>query len=539
MVPRLAASIVAAAFLAQPSAPPPDLILHSGRVVTIDSSNSIAAAVAISGGRFSAVGSTDAIRALAAPSTRVVDLGGRTVIPGLMDNHLHNAGGGPGVDLSRARSLSDVLGAIAARVRATPSGDVIVSNSDWHEAQLTEQRLPLRDDLDTVAPTHPVVLVRGGHEYILNSAALRRWKIDESTTQPQGGRISRYPDGRVNGELVDRAKNLVSLPRRAERTLDERIEDRLADYRTLHAAGLTTVRHPGVSADEYRMLQEIQRRGLLTMRLHVLLRDESAARMGEGDEWLRVSGIKLAVDGGFEGGLMRQLYKPPYDEGESFRGLQTVQREAFIKRVSDLNHRGWRVATHAVGDAAIDLVLDAYEAAHRQQPIAERRWTIEHAFIGRPDHLPRLKAMNVAISAQNHLYLAGPSLVKYWGRERAFLTTPVKRYLDAGLLVSSGTDAAVVPYPPLWTIYHFVTRDTLTGGVMGVDQRISRLDALRLATVNNARLMFDEQIKGSIERGKLADLVVLSDDIMTGPDTRIRDARVMMTIVGGKVVFEP
>ena len=132
------------------------------------------------------------------------------------------------------------------------------------------------------------------------------------------------------------------------------------------------------------------------------------------------------------------------------------------------------MATHAVGDAAIDLVLDAYEAANRERSIAGRRWTIEHAFIGRPDHLPRMKALDVAISAQNHLYLAGPSLVKYWGAARAALTTPVRRYLDAGLLVSSGTDAAVVPYPPLWTIYHFITRDTLTGGVMGADQRITR-----------------------------------------------------------------
>ncbi len=148
-----------------------------------------------------------------------------------------------------------------------------------------------------------------------------------------------------------------------------------------------------------------------------------------------------------------------------------------------------------------------------------------------------MKALEVAISAQNHLFLAGPVLVKYWGAERAALTTPVRRYLDAGLLVSSGTDASVVPYPPLWTMYHFVTRDTLTGGVLGLDQRITREEALRLATINNARLMFDELSKGSIEKGKFADLVVLSTNILTGPETGIRDAGVRMTIVGGKIVF--
>ena len=221
-----------------------------------------------------------------------------------------------------------------------------------------------------------------------------------------------------------------------------------------------------------------------------------------------------------------------------YRGLQTVERDAFVATVRDLNRRGWRVATHAVGDAAIDLVLDAYEAADADRSIAGRRWTIEHAFIGRPDHLPRLKTLDVAISAQNHLYLAGPSLVKYWGRDRASLTTPVRRFLDAGLLVSSGTDAPVVPYPPLWTIYHFVTRDTLTGGVMGADQRVTREEALRLATINNARLMFDEDRKGSIEPGKLADLVVLSENILTCPEPRIRDAEVLMTMVGGEIVYE-
>ena len=201
-----------------------------------------------------------------------------------------------------------------------------------------------------------------------------------------------------------------------------------------------------------------------------------------------------------------------------------------------LNLKRWRVATHAVGDAAIDLVLDAYEAANRERSIVGRRWTIEHAFIGRPDHLPRMKRLEIALAVQNHLYLAGPSLVAYWGRSRAALTTPVRMYLDAGLLVSSGTDAPVVPYPPLWTIYHFVTRDTMTGGVLGTDQRITRPEALRLATINNARLLFEESIKGSIEVGKLADLVVLSDDILTSAEAKIRDASVVMTIVGGRIV---
>jgi predicted amidohydrolase YtcJ len=172
----------------------------------------------------------------------------------------------------------------------------------------------------------------------------------------------------------------------------------------------------------------------------------------DGDEWLRVGGVKLAVDGGFEGGFMREPYAEPWGEGGTFRGLQTVPADRYTALVRAINRAGWRVATHAVGDAAIDQVLDAYEAADRDKSIRGRRWSIEHAFIARPEHLTRLRAIDVAVSAQDHLYLAGPSLLQYWGRERTELMTPMRAFIDAGLHVSSGTDAGVVPYPPLWVI---------------------------------------------------------------------------------------
>ena len=534
--------------LPRPAAP--SLVLYNAKVITVDAGFSLAEAVAIDGDRVMAVGTSAQMRAIAGPSTRLIDLKGQALLPGLMDNHLHGAGGGPGVDLSRARSLADVAAAIAARAQMANPGDVIVSNSDWHEAQLKEQRLPLRDDLDRIAPGHPVILVRGGHEYILNSAALARSTITEKTIEPAGGRITRYADGRLNGELVDAARALVRLPLPPPRTLNDQIAARVADYKRLNAVGLTTVRHPGVSIADYRMLQEIQKRGELTLRLNVLMSNAlslnatapplltSGIDKGEGDEWLRVGGVKLAVDGGFEGGLMREPYEEPWGEGKTFRGLQTIDTERFVATVRAFNQADWRVATHAVGDAAIDLVLRAYEKANAEQSIVGRRWSIEHAFIGRPDQLPRMKALGVAISAQNHLYLAGPSLVKHWGATRAAITTPVKMYLDAGLPVSSGTDAPVVPYPPLWTIYHFVTRDTITGGVLGAGQRVGRDQAIRMATINNAWLMMEEQDKGSIEPGKLADLIVLNEDPLTCPEQRLRDAQVMMTIVGGKTVFQ-
>jgi predicted amidohydrolase YtcJ len=191
-----------------------------------------------------------------------------------------------------------------------------------------------------------------------------------------------------------------------------------------------------------------------------------------------------------------------------------------------------------VGDAAIDEVLEAYEAANAEQSIRGKRWVLEHGFIPEADQFPRMKALDLVISAQDHLYLAGPSLVKYWGPKRAAWTTPVRAYLDRGFVVAGGTDTAVVPYPPLWVIYHFVTRDTISGGVLGADQKITRQEALRIETINNAYLTFEERTKGSIEIGKLADLVVLPQDILTCAPKDIERMRVSMTIVGGRVVYE-
>ena len=291
-------------------------------------------------------------------------------------------------------------------------------------------------------------------------------------------------------------------------------------------------------------------RGLLTMRVSQLMRvpADSAEKMraavaalnlkpDEGDEWLRVGGMKLGVDGGFEGGWMRQPYVEPWGEGGTFYGVNTMKQAPYTDIVKELNRLGWRVATHAVGDAAIDEVLEAYEAANAEKTIRGRRWTIEHGFIPQADQFPRMKALDLVISAQDHLYLAGPSLVSYWGPVRAARTTPMRAYLDHGFVVAGGTDSAVVPYPPLWVLYHFISRDTISGGVLGADQKISRREALQVETINNAYLTFEELTKGSIELGKFADLVVLPEDILTVPSKHIEQMHVTMTMVGGTVVY--
>ena len=531
-----------------PTPDPADLVLLGGSVVTLSEAG-VAEGIAIRGDRIVAVGSSSEVRAYVGHETRVVELDGRSVIPGLADNHFHGIGGGPGVDLSRARSIADVVEAVAARAAEIRAGEVIRTNSDWHEGQLAEQTLPYRDDLDRATSDHAVVVVRGGHEYILNSAALARWSIDESTPAVSGGRIGRYEDGRLNGELVDRAKNFVVLPPVPERSEADMLAALAESHRTLNSRGLTSIRYPGSSPLQYSALQQLKETERLNIRVEFLLRaprsPQSLAQImnewpapGAGDAWLKIGGVKLGVDGGFEGGLMREPYEEPWGEGGAFSGLQTVPREPFVETVRALHASGWRVATHAVGDAAIDLALDAYEVANADAPLQGLRWVIEHGFIPRDDQFPRMRALGLSVSAQDHLYLAAPSLAEYWGEDRAAWTTPLRAYLDADIPVSLGTDSPVVPYDPWWVLHHFTTRETISAGVFGADQRVTRLEALRAATEGYAYLTFSEDERGSLEVGKLADLAVTAMDYLTCADPCLESMQVDLTVVGGRIVWE-
>jgi predicted amidohydrolase YtcJ len=529
-----------------------DLVFVNGKVFTADDRSDLAQGFAVKDGRFIAVGSSQAVQAHVGVGSKVVDLNGRFVTPGLSDGHLHNEGGGRGIDLSGTRSLDDLFAAVGRAAKDAQPGAVIVSNADWHEAQLKEQRLPTAKELDQFAPANPVVLIRGGHEYILNSAAFRHWNITKATVSPAGGEIGKHADGELNGELVDNAKSLVTLPPPAAVT----VENILTTQRKLNAYGITSVRVPGnYRGDFFQALNamlEARKSGALTLRWNVYLpgsgvrdlqrmRDilaRSPLKQDEGDEWVRIGGVKLGVDGGFEGGLMTKPFLGELGRNGTYFGINTVPPPPYTAIVKMLNEGGWRVTTHAVGDAALDQVLDAYEAANAERPIAGRRWSVEHLFLSRPDQIARLKKLDVALSVQHHLYLAAPSLKKYLGSDRASQITPVKTYLDAGFLVVGGTDSPVVPFNPFWAFYHFLTRNTITDGVYGENERVmSRVDLLRMITINFAKYTGEAGIKGSIEPGKLADFAVLSNDLLTLPEQQIPRMKALATYVGGREVF--
>ena len=303
---------------------------------------------------------------------------------------------------------------------------------------------------------------------------------------------------------------------------------------------------------DYRLLKQLRDAGKLTLRYAVLLPamgptdpvafrrrvEASGIKPNEGDAWLRVWGVKTLVDGGFEGGHMSHAYAEPYGMEGKYHGLTVIAPEQYNALVKTIHDLGFRIASHAVGDAAVDQVLDAYEKADAERSIKGEHWVIEHVFVTRPDQYPRMKRLGLVLSVQDHLFLAAPTLKNYWGAERAEHVTPVRTYLDQGFLLAGGTDTPVVPYNPFWAMYHFLSRDTISAGVYGPSEAVpSREQVLRMFTSNYAKLINEDADKGSIEKGKLADFVVLSGDFMTVPIKQIEDMKALATYVEGRPVY--
>jgi len=552
-----------------------DEIFFNGKVITVDaahhrhngshhghrdhdgdrghgsqSKGKIVQAFALKDGHFIAVGASSEVMRHKGRSTRVVNLKGRTVIPGLADGHFHSIGGGPGMDLSKTRSLAELFAVVTQAAQGAPAGRILVSNSDWHEAQLAEQRLPLASELDTAAPNNPVVLVRGGHSFILNNVALKLFNITPATPVPSGGAIPRTPEGQLTGELIDNARRLVTLPPSPPQT-PEQIRQALLDTQTtMNSFGVTAVRNASSNVTAYRRWQALRDEGAITLRNSFLIGGvgseaavndfvkTSGVQANEGDEWLRIVGFKYIFDGGFEGGLMREPYEEPFGLGGTYHGIQVVNTENYYGALRAAALNGWRVATHAVGDAAIDMVLEGYKQARAAAHFAKNDWVIEHAFVAHPDHFPRIRELELALSVQDHLFVAAPSLKRMWGEERATRVTPVRTYLNQGFLLVGGTDTPVIPKNPWWAMYHFITRDTISDGVYGPEERVlNREDVLRIFTLNYAELIREKRIKGSIARGKLADFVIVSGDFLTVPKRELQNLTALATYVGGKRVY--
>jgi len=526
----------------------PDLILTNGKIITVDAEARVFQAVAIRGDRFLAIGTNAEVTALKGPGTRTIDLRGHAVIPGLMDNHNHQyhvALLQRGVDLRGVPSLAEMLDRLRRAAGSGSDRATIFSTDGWEPDEFPEKRAPTKRELDGISTTRPIVVYESRGRVYTNSAALTALGFSRETATVGNVTTGRAPDGELDGLLTGSPANVLNLTAKVvpPPTLDEKKALIAKVQAQQHAMGLTGIRELQIHPDVMRAYYELWRDRGLTMRVSVGLelnageegRLESmlapwGVGPGFGDEWLRLDGIAEYNPGD-------QLREPYADRDGKDVGTLRLPEERFREAILSMNRYGWRPAIHISGDRTLDVVLDAYEAADKQRSIRDRRWIVEHIPLVHRDQMERMKRLGVVVSAQFQPYAGAGNMLKRFGKERADRAVPMRELLDQGLIVSGGSDWPGAPNNPFVNIYFYVTRKTMEEGTIGLAQKISREEALRVETINNAYLTFEEQIKGSIEPGKLADFVILSDDILTVPEDKILDIRPLATYVGGRQVY--
>jgi hypothetical protein len=538
---------VAAVQSRQPTPAPADVIVVNGRVYTVDPQRAEAQAVAIRGDRIVAVGSTPEALTFRGPRTQVIDAGGRAVIPGLHDAHGHVLGLGESlqqVDLRGTPSVQAVLDTIRARAGQLPKGRWILGRG-WDQNDWPDQAWPTAAQLDAAAPDHPVYLSRvDGHAAWVNTAALRAASVTAGTADPEGGRLLRTPKGEPTGVLVDRAMGLVSrhVPRPDRATRREQLK--LADDRAA-SLGLTMVHDAGVSQADAAMYREVADAGQLKTRLYVMLAAPAPGAslppplIGHASHLLTVRAVKLVADGAL--GSRGAALHAPYSDEPGTRGLLVTSPEQLRAQALAVVRAGYQPCIHAIGDRANTAVLDLFEELQRVVPGSRAlRMRDEHAQILRPSDIPRFKALEVIASVQaTHATSDMPWVARRIGdtrtREGAYVWQALRR---SGAVLANGSDFPVEEPNPMFGFYAAVTRQDHAGQPPGgwmPDQRLSRAEALHSFTAGAAYAAHLEKELGTLRDGALADLLVLSDDIMQVAPAQILKARPLLTIRGGRI----
>ncbi len=532
--------------------PPADLILAGGTVITLDDARPRARAVAVRAGRIVAVGDETTVKPFVGPATRRIDLAGSTVYPGLTDAHVHVLGVGQArenLDLVGSSSVDEALRRVAEKAKALAAGEWIVGRG-WDQNDWPEKRFPTAAELDKATGGRPAYLVRvDGHAAWVNSKALAVAGVSASSKDPAGGRILRGPDGQPAGVLVDAAQGLVGgkIPE-APREVRKR---RLAlGLKTCAEGGLTAVHDAGVDLADVLLYKELLAERALPIRVYVMLRGpkeflERGASLqpeiGLGDGRLTIRSIKAVADGAL--GSRGALLLAPYADEGGTRGLQTVDGADLSRLLSRALAQGFQVGTHAIGDGANRLVLDAYAGVLGGAALGVNpRFRIEHAQILAPEDVPRFKALGVIPSIQpthctSDMYWAEDRV----GPERAKGAYLWKTFLNEGLPVAAGSDGPVESVAVVPGIHAAVTRQDAKGWPEGgwhPQERVSAEEAIRMFARNAAFAAFEENDRGSITPGKRADFTVLSKDVTAIPPRDILATKVVLTIVGGDVVYE-
>jgi predicted amidohydrolase YtcJ len=530
-----------------------DMVLLHGKVVTIDSKDTLQEAVAIKAGRIIGTGSSSEMKQFAGGNTEVIDLMGKPVLPGIIDSHTH-----PSFAATRfleidcrapeIQGIEDIQNAVLKKVKEIgPGAWVRVGN--YNDSKLMEKRQITRWELDTVTPNNPVyILSDTGHQAVVNSKALDIADITKDTPDPAGGTIDRDTRGEATGLLYELASQLVAakIPGYTIAQMEECMK-RL--FNQFSRWGITSTHDASGENLGIRTYQQILSEGIRKVRINLMVRLNSGAEdtlehlkslgieSGFGSDWLKVMSLKIMGDGSGAGGTCA-VYTPQH-RGPKGLGLMTTAPEDMERIVMKAHEAGIRVSIHSIGDRGIDIALDCIEKAQKKKPGNYMRHRIEHNSCCTLKQLKRIKELGVTPSSSiGYMYGIGDQYAENFGPERSRWLHPHKTMQEMGIIAGGNNDCPITFYSPFKQIYTAVTRKTVTGQVVGPEEAISVMDAIRVYTWNGAYLAREEHIKGSIETGKLADMIVLDRDILSIPTEELKDTEVVTTIVDGKIVFQ-
>jgi predicted amidohydrolase YtcJ len=535
---------------------PADLVLVNGRIYTVDNARPVASALAVRGGRILFAGSDAEARTLVNPSTTVIDLGGRAVIPGIIDAHAHLRGLGDmlrRVNLAGSTSYEEVIARVKAFSKDVKPGEWILGRG-WDQTRWPGREFPTHDALSRAFPNNPVVLDRiDGHAILVNAKAMELARVTAATTDPAGGRIIRLASGSPSGVFVDNAENLIGRAIPASTRADTR-KAILAAIAEANRWGLTGIHDAGASAETIGIYEELAKAGQYNLRNYVMLSDPGAPVAGapgnpylrrgpqsalyDGHLWIRA--IKLYADGAL--GSRGAALLAPYADEPANSGLLVSTPDHIRATAATALRNGFQVNIHAIGDRGNRIALDAVESALGLVPRANHRFRVEHAQVISPEDIPRFAKLGVIPSMQPTHQTSDMGWAEARvGPQRIRGAYAWRSLLNTGVIIPSGTDFPVEEVNPLLTFHAAITRQdpaNLPAGGWYPDQRMTRDEALQSMTIWPAYAGFQDSVLGSLTPGKYADFVVLDRDIMRIPDTEILGTRVISTWIGGKRVFE-
>jgi len=515
-----------------------DMALLNGNIITITYAKPEAQAVAILNSRIVEVGTNFEVKQWIGKDTKIIDLRGKTVVPGLIDTHAHMAEFGHSltrINLRGVKSIKQMQRQLQEQVQETPKGKWILGRG-WDQDRFKERRYPTRWDLDKVSPLNPVVFNRVcGHICVANSKALELANITKETLPPQSGQIDRdLKTGEPTGILREAAKDLVwnIVPEPSQEELTKACD--LACEKAVEA-GLTSVHWLICKPVEIRILQRLRERGKMPLRVYIVIPIEflsfladAGLSTGFGDHTLRLGGVKVLADGSL--GARTAALNEPYNDEPSTKGMFCCSENELYEMIMEAQKVGFQVCVHAIGDRAVSMVLDAFEKALKGSH-KNMRNRVEHASVLSKQLVKRLTRLGLIACVQPHFVVSDFWVEARLGPDRARWTYPFKTLIESGVLIAGGSDCPVEPISPLLGVYALVARESFP------EERVSVEEALRVYTLNGAYASFEENVKGSIETGKLADFTVLSHNPLTIKPEKIKDIRVEMTIVGGKIVY--